>query len=157
MSKAANIMVLCIDSSTNDTTPSWIRIKKATTLTKTMNPETEDFDYISDETKTTEVKAYAPTFNEDISILPTEPDYEYFYGLYKKEETGADAHHKILQIYVSDGDNTDGFYAEVSDSVISMTDYNTTDGKLNVNIALCGTKTVGTATKSEDVYTFTAE
>ena len=37
--------------------PTWKRIKKSTELTLAMNPETEDYDYIADESPTTELEA----------------------------------------------------------------------------------------------------
>lgn len=121
-----------------------------------MNPETEDFDYIADENKTTELKSYAPAIDQDLSILPGEPDYEWFYKRYKARESGSDAHHVFLVTYLGDGDNTSGFYTDKQEAVLKFNDFNATDGKLNFNISFCGTRTPGSVVIAEGVATFTA-
>ena len=45
--------------------PDWTRIKKSTSLTISMNPETEDFDYISDEVDLEEIADYIVDNDED--------------------------------------------------------------------------------------------
>lgn len=154
MSKVAKTVAIYVDKSSTST-PDYLRIKKSTVFTLTYNAETEDFDYISDETKTTEIKAYAPTIEQDISILPEEPDYEYFNTLRKALPTGADAHKKILLVYLNDGDNTGGYYSTLQDAVVTFTDYNAVDGKINISIAFCGIETKGTSIISAGVPTFT--
>ncbi|UKI52766.1 MAG: hypothetical protein L6V86_06325 [Treponema sp.] len=46
--------------------PDWVRIKKATEFTRSMNPETEERDYIADEHPTTELMDYKPS--EDLTV-----------------------------------------------------------------------------------------
>ena len=157
MSKAANLVALCVDTSVSSGTHNWMRIKKSTVLTITQNPETEDFDYIADETKTTEIKAYAPSIDQDLAILPNEPDYEFFYKMYKSHPVSKDAHRTFLTVYLADGDNSTGFYSEMQDAVVSFTDYNAVDGKINFTIRFCGTMTPGKTTVSDGTYTFTAD
>ena len=155
MSKAAKILALCVNTATSSGSPTWLRVKKSTALTVSQNPETEDFDYIADEVKTTEIKAYAPTIDQDLAILPTEPDYEFFYKMYKDLPTGSDAHKQFLLIYLSDGNNEEGFYSVKTEGVVTFNDYNAVDGKLNFSIAFCGTPVKGKTTVSSGTYTFT--
>lgn len=156
MSKAANLLALCVDTS-SDGTPTWLRVKKSTTLTVSMNAETEDFDYIADEVKSTEVKAYAPTIDQDLAILPSEPDYKFFYEMYKSLPTGDAAHKQFLLTYLQDKLSTGKYYATKNEGIVSFTDYNAVDGKLNFNISFCGTPVKGSVEVAQGVFTFTAD
>ena len=155
MSKAAKICALFVNTSDSKSIETWTRIKKSTQLTISQNPETEDYDYIADITKTTEIKAYAPTIDQDLAILPNEPDYSWFYEQYKNQPVGADAHHDFLTVYLLDGNNSAGYYAVKQEAVLSFTDYNAVDGVINYNIAFCGTPIKGTAKITEGTCTFT--
>lgn len=154
MSKAAKICALYVDKDKTGSSTDWLRICKSTTLTITMNPETEDFDYIADEVKTTEVKAYAPTIDQDLAILASEPDYQYFYELWKSRPVGEDAHKNFLVVMLNDKTGSN-YYAFQQEAVVSFTDVNTTDGVINFEIAFCGTKIDGSATLSSNTATFT--
>lgn len=154
MSKVAKIVALFVDKSATET-PSWQRVSKSTIYTETYNAETEDFDYIVDEQKTTEVKSYAPTLDQEVAILPTETDYEYFNGLRKTLPTGADAHKDFLRVYLNDGDNTLGYYSVKQDAVLTFNEYNAVDGKITFSVAFCGTPVPGTTIITAGVPTFT--
>ena len=155
MSKAAKICALFVNTADSGSSETWTRIKKSTQLTISQNPETEDYDYIADITKTTEIKAYAPTIDQDLAILPDEPDYDWFYNQYKNQPVGADPHHDFLTVYLLDGSNTSGYYAVKQEAVLSFTDYNAVDGVINYNIAFCGTPIKGTDKINEGTCTFT--
>ena len=155
MSKAAKICAICVNKSEDKKgTPDWLRIKKSTALTITMNAETETFDYISDIDPTTEIKGYAPTIDQDLAVLKSEPDYQWFFEQYKKRPVGEDAHYQFLLVYLMDEVGT-GYYAVQQEAVLTFTDFNSTDGVINYNIAFCGTPVEGSATVSGDKYTFT--
>ena len=155
MSKAAKICALWVDTDKTKSTPSWLRVKKATALTINMNPENEDFDYIADEVATSEVKAYAPAIEQDLAVLPGEPDYAWFYEQYKSRPVGSDAHHDFLVVYLQDGDNSSGYYSVKQEAVLSFNSFNAVDGLLSYNIAFCGTPVEGTSKVTEGVCTFT--
>lgn len=160
MSKAAKICALCVNTNTTGSgSESWLRIKKSTTLTISQNPETETFDYIADETATTEIKQYNPTIDQDIAILPEQPDYKWFFEQYKKHPIGEDAHYDVLITYLCDKKEspTNSYYAVKQEAVISFTDFNSTDGTLNVNIAFCGTPIEGYTTVTGGTFAFTAD
>lgn len=154
MSKVSTTVALFVDQSTT-ATPDYLRVSKSTIYTEAYNAETEDFDYIVDLQKTTEVKSYAPTIEQEVAILPDEEDYEYFNGLRKTLPTGTAAHKKFLRVYINDGDNTAGYYSVLQDSVLSFNEYNAVDGKITFNIAFCGTPTTGTTIITAGVPAFT--
>lgn len=52
------------------------RIKKSETLTISMNPEENEYDYIADENPTTEVDRYKPSIDQDLTMYKGEDDYE---------------------------------------------------------------------------------
>lgn len=156
MSKVANTVALFVDTSLTET-PSYLRVSKSTIYTETYNAETEDFDYIVDEQKTTEVKAYAPTLDQEVAILPDEPDYEYFNDLRKTLPVGSSAHKNFLRVYINDGDNTLGYFSILQDSVLSFVEYNAVDGKITFNIAFCGNPIEGLSTITAGVPTFTPD
>ena len=62
------------------TSPVWTRIKKSTELTISMNPETEENDYIADESPTTELKNYKPSIDQDLTMMKGEDDYEMMFA-----------------------------------------------------------------------------
>lgn len=154
MSKAAKICAICVNTATGGTSETWLRIKKSTTLTITQNPETETFDYIADETATTEIKQYNPSIDQDIAILPDEPDYMWFFEQYKKHPVGTDAHFDVLLTYLCDKQSDGVYYAVKQEAVISFTDFNSTDGTINVAITFCGSPIEGTTTVTGGTFSF---
>lgn len=152
MSQAYQRAVPYINSGTI-AAPVWLQFKKSTAATIAMNAETEDFDYISDKNKTTEIKAYAPTLPQDMKILKGDPAYDYINGLMKTLPTGADAHKEILYVFYEDVTGSD-YSAWKADSVLKFTDYNPTEGKINIDIGFAGTITNGTVAYTGDVPSF---
>ena len=156
MSKAAKICAICVNTSSNDSSETWLRIKKSTALTISQNPETEDFDYIADEQKSTEVKQYNPSIDQDLAILPNEPDYDWFFEQYKKHPIGSDAHYKFLITYLCDKQTEGTYYSVKQEGILSFTDFNAVDGVINYNISFCGTPVEGTTSISNGTFTFSA-
>ena len=60
--------------------PAWVRVKKSTSLELSMNPETQDYDYIVDQNPTTEVLRYKPSLNQPITMYKGEADYDFAFG-----------------------------------------------------------------------------
>ena len=135
--------------------PSWVRIKKSTELTISMNPETEDFDYIADENPTTELMKYKPSIDQDLTMYKEEPDYEMIWPYFYNNKTGSEAHKECLVVFMQEGDSTTGYAAWKTDSVISVQDLNAVDSKLNFQILFGGNIEKGLATKTGDVISFT--
>lgn len=135
--------------------PVWTRIKKSTELTISMNPETEEFDYIADESPTTELMKYNPSIDQDLTMFREEADYKMIWPYFYEMKVGSDAHIDCLVVFMQDGSAEDGYSAWKTDSVLSVNDLNAVDSKLNFQILFGGTIEKGTATKADDVVTFT--
>ena len=69
-----------INTSTTET-PSWTQIKKSTSFTLAMNPQTKTFDFISSETPQNEIDSYQPSLAQSITMFKDEPDYEAIFGM----------------------------------------------------------------------------
>lgn len=135
--------------------PAWTRIKKSTELTLSMNPETEDFDYIADENPTTELKKYKPTIDQDLTMYRKEDDYKMIWPYFYEMKVGSDAHVECLVVFMQEKDVTTGGYsAWKTDSVISIQDLNAVDSKINFQILFGGTVEKGTATNTNDTIAF---
>ncbi len=134
--------------------PVWTRIKKSTELTISMNPETEEFDYIADESPTTELMKYKPSIDQDLTMYEDEPDFkmiwEYFYNM----KVGNDARTECMIAFMMRPAEGGGYEAWKTDCVLSVTDLNAVDSKINFQIAFGGTVSKGTATKTGETITF---
>ena len=156
MSKAAKICAILVNTAESGS-ENWVRIKKSTTLSVTMNPETETFDYIADEFASEELKSYKPSINQDLAVYKDEPDFAFFYNLYKKLPTGSDAHREFLLVYLLDGDASAGYYSQKIEGILSFSSFDAVAGTLNFDINLSGTPVSGKTKVSEGVFTFTAD
>lgn len=135
--------------------PDWKRIKKSTELTISMNPETEDFDYIADENPTTELMKYKPSIDQDLTMYKGEPDYEMMWPYFYEARTGSEAHKECMIVFMQEGDTTSGYSAWKTDSVISVQDLNAVESKLNFQVLFGGNLKKGVATKTGDAISFT--
>lgn len=135
--------------------PSWTRIKKSTQLTLSMNPETEEFDYIADENPTTELMKYKPAIDQDLTMYKEEADYQMVWPYFYEMRTGSDAHIECMVAFMQEGSPAAGYKAWKTDAVLSIQDLNAVESKLNFQILFGGTIAKGTATKSGDTITFT--
>ena len=138
--------------------PDWVQIKKATEFTRTMNPQTEERDYISDEHPTTEVMDYKPSENLSITMYKGEPDFELFYDLYKKRAIGSDAQKEFLLVNIFDSVTAGSgtyYYAEKTNASITVEELNATGKSLSCNVYENGTPVKGYVTIENGVPTFT--
>lgn len=143
------------------------RIAKGTTLTLSMNPEEEEFDYIADESPTTEIMDYKPSIDQDIVMYKGSPDYEMLWPYFYEMRTGSEAHTGCMIVFMHqpvDASGNDielgsitevaGYRAWLTDSVISMQDLNATEKKLNFKVIFGGGVTKGFATMQDGTPTF---
>lgn len=142
--------------------PSWVQIKKATEYTRSMNPTTEDREYISDEMATTEVTGYKPSQSLPVTSCAGEADFELFYKLYKERAIGDDAKRDFLLVYMFDEVTVEGesgtcYYAEKSSATIVVNELNASGSTITVDVNENGTPVKGYVKYSETgVPTFTA-
>lgn len=127
------------------TNEAYVRIKKSTQLTIAMNGETEEFDFIADESPTTELKKYAPSIEQDLSMYKEEKDYKFFFDKFYNMASGADAHVKAMVVFMQEGDKSGGFKAWETDAIINFTDLNAVDSKINFTLNFGGTIKKGVA------------
>lgn len=80
-------------------TPSWTQIKKSTSFTLAMNPQTKTFDFISSETPQNEIDSYQPSLAQSLTMFKGEPDYEAIFDMLYNRATGADAHRDALIVF----------------------------------------------------------
>lgn len=159
MALAAGTMIkkfhvaLFLNSGT-DVSPVWKQIKKSTDNTITMNPETKTFDYIVDESPTTEIDRYAPSLSQPITMYKGEEDYEYIFGKLFDQATGDNAHSQILVVFYG-ADVTTSYKAWKCDCVLSMDNMNPVESTITVNITFNGTTEKGTAAVTAGVPVFT--
>lgn len=141
-----------------DISPVWKQIKKSTDNTITMNAETLTFDYIADESPSTEVDRYSPSLSQPITMYKGEADYEYLFGKFFDQKVGADAHSQVLIVFYGH-DVSASYKAWKSDCVLIIDNMNPVESTITVNINFNGTTDKGTAsvTAGVPVFTSTAE
>lgn len=76
--------------------PVWTQIKKSTTFTLAMNPQTKTFDFISSETPQNEIESYQPSLAQSLTMFKGEDDYEAIFEMLFNRVTGEDAHRDVL-------------------------------------------------------------
>ena len=152
-----HLVALFINTGTS-ASPTWVRIKKSTELTVGMNPETEDYDYIADESPTTELTNYAPSIEGNpLTMYEDEDDFlaiwDYFYNM----KTGDDAKTDCLLVYMFNAatvSSIDYYQAWKSECVISVDEMNAVDSQLQFNILMGGTVGKGYASVSNGTPTY---
>ncbi|MCM1258799.1 MAG: hypothetical protein NC307_13220 [Roseburia sp.] len=142
----------------------FVRIKKSTSLTLSMNPQEEEYDYIADESPTTELVDYKPSIDQDLVMYAGEPDYEMMWNYIYELRTGSDAHTDCMVVFMHrpvDGKGNNipvgdtetkaaGYRAWLTDSIISIQDMNATEKKLNFKVLFGGGITHGIVTVNEE-------
>ena len=145
------------------------RIAKSTTLTLSMNPNEEEFDYIADESATTEVTEYKPTIDQDLVMYKGSEDYEMLWPYFYEMKTGSDAHTDCMIVFMQEAVDAEGaniplsdtttpvagYRAWLTDSVISMQDLTATDKKLDFKVIFGGGVKKGVASMQDGKPTFT--
>ena len=129
--------------------PAWKRIKKSTELTISMDPQTEDVDYIADESPTTELTQYKPSIEQPLKMIEGEPDFEAVWDYFYNMKTGEDAKTQYLIVFMfdKDGSGVDAKYKAWSgDAIISCSELNAVDSELNFELMFGGTVKKGTVT-----------
>lgn len=136
--------------------PVWKQIKKSTDNTITMNPETKVFDYIVDESPTTEIDRYAPSLSQPITMYKGEDDFEYIFDKFFDQATGDDAHSEILVVFYN-ADVTTSYKAWKCSCVLSMDNMNPVESTITVSITFNGTTDKGTAAVTAGVPVFAGD
>ncbi len=146
--------------------PDWVRIKKATEFTRSMNPETEERDYIADEHPTTELMDYKPSEDLTVTTYKGEKDFELLYKLYKERAVGEEAKRELLLVSIFDSveitDSEDGttktyYYADKTEATVALNEFNISSSTLSATVYENGTSEKGYVEFAADgTLTFTA-
>ena len=130
--------------------PEWVQIKKTTDFVRSMNPVTEDRDYIADEHPTTEITDYKPSIPVTVTTYKGEEDFDYLYSKYKERAIGSDAQTDFLLVSVFDSvTKTEGetettyYYAEKSNCTLAIDEWNISGNSLGATIYENGTPSIG--------------
>lgn len=137
-----------------DPTGEYVRIKKSTELTLSMNPETEDMDYIADENPTTELKKYKPSLSQPLTMLENEADFKFIWDKFYNMAVGDSAKVDTMLVFMFDGTPSDGYKAWETTSVLSFNDLNGVDSQINFDVLFGGEIKKGTATMAAGKPTF---
>lgn len=145
--------------------PEWVRIKKATDFTRSMNPTTEERDYIADEHPTTELTDYKPSEDLTITTYKGEKDFELLYKLYKERAIGEDAKREILIVSIFDSteitdtetsETVTYYYADKAEATIALNEFNTSGSTISATVYENGTPETGYVVfDKEGIPTFT--
>lgn len=146
---------LFIDIGNDANNQNFYRIKKSTALTVSTNPVTQEYDYIADESPTTELDKYALSLDQPVTMYAGEPDFKMLFKRYFYQNTGTEAHARVMLVYMFAGDATTGYLAHESDCILQVSDLNAVDSTMTANIVFGGTVRKGVAIKIDGKPTFT--
>jgi len=135
------------------TGPEWKQIKKSTDNTITMNAETQTFDYITDESPTTEINRYAPSLSQPITMYKGEPDYEFVFDKFFNQAVGAAAHSEILIVFYG-ADDSSAYKAWKASCILQIDNMNPVESTITATITFNGTTEKGTAVVTNGVPVF---
>lgn len=134
-----------------DSEKKWARIGKSTIFELTMNAETEDSDYIEDESPTTELKKYAPSMAQELVTNVGDPAFDFIYEMLKNRAAGENAKKEFLLVFAGKTSPYDAWDCPSCTVVIDK--LNTVDQKISFSLNF-GPIVDGTATVSEGAPTF---
>jgi len=120
-------------------TPKWVRIKKSTENTITMNAETREVDYIVDENPTTILDKYKPSLSQPIVMYKGEPDFEFVFDKFFKQSVGADAEGEVLIVFYGADGGSERAKAWRSKCIFTIDSLNPVDSTITVGIDFAGT------------------
>jgi len=151
-------VALFLNSGTEES-PVWTRIRKSTAFDLAMNPETQEYDYIADESPTTELLKYKPSLSQSLTMYKGEQDYEFVFGKFYGLKTGSDAKSQVLICFYQEPlDETEPhkvFKAWRSSCVIACNNLNSVDSTLTFDINFGGTVSKGYVTVTGGTPEFT--
>lgn len=122
--------------------PTWTQIKKSTSFTLAMNPQTKTFDFISSETPQNEIDSYQPSLAQSLTMFKGEPDYDAIFDMLFHRATGADAHRDALIVFYKESCTTEEepsktyFKAWKIDALVTINQMDTVNENIDFDLAL---------------------
>ena len=116
-----------LDVSTT-TTPSWKQIKKSTTFSLALNPQTKTFDFISSENPEEEIDSYQPALSQSLTMFDDEDDFKTIFDMVYHLPTGGDAHRNVLLVFYASKQNVNTYALTEDEDIVEGKTYYTRSG-----------------------------
>ena len=147
-----------VNTSTTEGTYEWVQIKKSTTFSLALNPQTKTYDFISSKVAQTEVDSYQPALDQEITMFKGEEDYELFFDMVYNLPTGSDAHRDfLLAWYQQEGTDSSAatcYKAWLVDSTVQVNTLDSVNSSISVSLSLTE-PTIGAVYVTDGVPSFT--
>ena len=116
-----------LDVSTTDT-PSWKQIKKSTTFSLALNPQTKTFDFISSENPEEEIDSYQPALSQSLTMFDDEDDFQTIFDMVYHLPTGGDAHRNVLLAFYASKQIVNTYALTEDEDIVEGKNYYTRSG-----------------------------
>ena len=108
--------------------PSWVQIKKSTTYSLALNPQTKTFDFISSENPEEEIDSYQPALSQSLTMFDDEPDFATVFDMVYHLPTGGDAHRNVLLVFYASKQNVNTYALTEDEDIVEGKTYYTRSG-----------------------------
>lgn len=108
--------------------PSWVQIKKSTTYSLALNPQTKTFDFISSENPEEEIDSYQPALSQSLTMFDDEPDFATVFDMVYHLPTGGDAHRNVLLCFYASKQNVNTYALTEDEDIVEGKTYYTRNG-----------------------------
>ncbi len=125
------------------------RIRKATSGTVNMNPQTTTEQYIDEDSATTSVEGYQVSMEAPMTAYAGDPIFEYLLPLYNAHAIGAEVESEYLEVHKFKTSGTNAYEAKKNNCAISISSFGGDAGapvSLTFTVNINGDPTLGTAT-----------
>ena len=108
--------------------PSWVQIRKSTTYSLALNPQTKTFDFISSENPEEEIDSYQPALSQSLTMFDDEPDFATVFDMVYHLPTGGDAHRNVLLVFYASKQNVNTYALTEDEDIVEGKTYYTRSG-----------------------------
>ena len=108
--------------------PSWKQIKKSTTFSLALNPQTKTFDFISSENPEEEIDSYQPALSQSLTMFDDEDDFKTIFDMVYHLPTGGDAHRNVLLVFYASKQNVNTYALTEDEDIVEGKTYYTRSG-----------------------------
>lgn len=138
----------------------YVRIAKSKELKLDFDPKVEEYDYIADESPTTELEKYAPKISGlPLTMYRGEKDFEALWDYAFNLKIGGDATTDCLMVYKFDEDatTTGKFKAWKAGCTVTVKSMNAVEGTIEFDLPFRGTIERGFVTETQGKPVFSAK
>lgn len=115
----------------------WAQIKRSTTFSMALNPQTKTFDFISSENPEEEIDSYQPALSQSLTMYDDEEDFKTIFDMVFNLPTGGDAHKEVLLAFYAVKSSTGDYYkAWLVDSVVKLGTLDSVNQSIDFDLAL---------------------